>query len=48
VQKRTCLELKQGGEKVWGKGAGWKNDPNNVCMCEQMNKKNKNKKNRFG
>jgi hypothetical protein len=28
----------RGGEK--GRGRGWRNDPNNVCTCEQMNKKN--------
>jgi hypothetical protein len=22
-----------------GGGAGWRKDPNNVCMCEKMNKK---------
>jgi hypothetical protein len=25
----------------WGMGAGWRNDPKNVCTCEQMNKKKK-------
>jgi hypothetical protein len=24
------------------RGAGWRNDPNNVCTCEQMNNNKKN------
>jgi hypothetical protein len=24
-------------------GAGGRNDPNNVCTCEEMNQKNKNR-----
>jgi hypothetical protein len=24
-----------GGREIgWGRGAGWRNDPNNVCTCE--------------
>jgi hypothetical protein len=31
----TCLELRGGGGEIgWGRGAGWRNDPNNVCTCE--------------
>jgi hypothetical protein len=27
------------GERGLGRVAGWRNDPNNVCTCEEMNKK---------
>jgi hypothetical protein len=26
----------------WGRRAGWRNDPNNVCLCELIKKKKKN------
>jgi hypothetical protein len=27
-------ETEEGRGKGWGRGAGWRNDPNNVCTCE--------------
>jgi hypothetical protein len=38
----TCLELRVEGRRGWGREAGEKNDPNNVCTCEQKNRKKKN------
>jgi hypothetical protein len=29
----TLPETEEVGEG-WGRGAGWRNDPNNVCTCE--------------
>jgi hypothetical protein len=36
-----------GGGEWWARGAGWRNDPNNVCTCELMNNKKKEKKKVF-
>jgi hypothetical protein len=39
AQNRFCLEAKGEEGRRWGWRAGGRNDPNNVCTCEKMNKK---------
>jgi hypothetical protein len=41
-QNRFCLKARGVGGKKRGRGAGRRNDPNNVCTYEYMNKE-KNK-----
>jgi hypothetical protein len=41
---RFCLEARGVGEKGKGRGPGGRNDPNNVCTYEYMNKKKSTKK----
>jgi hypothetical protein len=36
---KICLELSGERADGWRREAGWRNDPNNVCTCEKMNKK---------
>jgi hypothetical protein len=45
IRAEQVLPGKRGGsgERV-EQGAGERNDPNNVCSCEQMNNNNKKKK----
>jgi hypothetical protein len=37
-QNRFCLEVKGMGVRGRRRGVVGRNDPNNVCTCEQMNK----------
>jgi hypothetical protein len=38
--ERDLPETEKGMGDGWGRVVGWRNDPNNVCTCEKMNKKN--------
>jgi hypothetical protein len=45
LQKKSVIRAERdlpgtegGRETRWGRGAGWRNDPNDVCTCEYMNK----------
>jgi hypothetical protein len=40
-QNRICLEARVVGKRGRGWGAGGRNDPNNVCTYEYMNKEKK-------
>jgi hypothetical protein len=39
LEIRTEQFLPGSNGEEWGKGAGGRNDPNNVWTCEKMNKK---------
>jgi hypothetical protein len=42
-QNRFFLEARESGEEGGDRGAARRNDPNNVCTCEYMNKEEKKK-----